>query len=56
MYCNSQTPPTKRCTKIQVKFFLVDILLYFDQYYVPKAYVYHISPFILLLTLEIEKM
>ena len=44
MYCNSQTPPTKRYTKIQVKIF-VDILLYLDQYFVPKAFVYHISPF-----------
>ena len=34
----------------------VDILLYLDQYFVPKAYVYHISPFILLLTLKIEKI
>ena len=55
MYCNSQTQPTKRCRKIQVKNF-VDILLYLDQYHVQRAYVYHMSPFVLLLTLEIEKI
>ena len=55
MYCNSQTPSTKRCTKIQVKIF-VDILLHLDKYFVPKAYIFHISPFILLLTQEIDKI
>ena len=40
----SQTPPTKRYTKVQVTIF-VDILLYLDQYVVPKAFAYHISPF-----------
>ena len=52
MYCNSQTPRTKRRPKKTSEFFL----LYLDQYYVPKAYVYHISPFTLLLTLGIEKI
>ena len=42
MYCNSQTPPTKRYAKIQV--FLMIFLLYLDQYFIPNAFVYHISP------------
>ena len=36
MYCNSQTPSTKRCTKIQVKIF-VDILLHLDKYFVAEG-------------------